>query len=471
MVPSECGRAPMTPQCGGSHVSSFPNEDLPRNRSVSLPAFGIVVLLIMLLPPLSILLGLAACCSSLDNGLLRTPPMGWLPWERFRCNTDCKTDPGNCISENLIKSMADKMAEDGWKELGYEYVNLDDCWSAKERDSQGRLQPDPDRFPSGIKALADYVHSKGLKFGIYSDMGNYTCNGYPGTTLDTIDTDAKTFAEWEVDMLKLDGCYSNSSVKAIGYPKMSIALNKTGRPIAYSCSWPAYEGGLPPKVNYTVLGEICNLWRNFGDIQDSWESVVNIIEWYGNNQDKLQPAAGPGRWNDPDMLIIGNFGLSYEQSKVQMALWAILAAPLFMSSDLRTISEDAKYILQNKLLIYINQDSLGIQGQRIIQSRHFEVWKRILFNGQFAVAVMNNGTDGMPRPFTTSFALLGILDCKEGYKIYNVLEQMFLGDFALDTTINIEVTPTGVVLLFLRPLCSVTYFTKPILRTQALELQ
>ncbi|XP_043380507.1 alpha-N-acetylgalactosaminidase isoform X3 [Chelonia mydas] len=417
MVSSECGRAPMTPQCGGSHVSSFPNEDLPRNRSVSLPAFGIVVLLIMLLPPLSILLGLAACCSSLDNGLLRTPPMGWLPWERFRCNTDCKTDPGNCISENLIKSMADKMAEDGWKELGYKYVNLDDCWSAKERDSQGRLQPDPDRFPSGIKALADYVHSKGLKFGIYSDMGNYTCNGYPGTTLDTIDTDAKTFAEWEVDMLKLDGCYSNSSVKAIGYPKMSIALNKTGRPIAYSCSWPAYEGGLPPK------------------------------------------------------LIIGNFGLSYEQSKVQMALWAILAAPLFMSSDLRTISEDAKYILQNKLLIYINQDSLGIQGQRIIQSHHFEVWKRILFNGQFAVAVMNNGTDGMPRPFTTNFALLGILDCKEGYKIYNVLEQMFLGDFALDTTINIEVTPTGVVLLFLRPLCSVTYFTKPILRTQAPELQ
>ncbi|XP_039346578.1 alpha-N-acetylgalactosaminidase-like isoform X4 [Mauremys reevesii] len=366
--PAEARGARLSTPHGGSHVSSFSNEeDLPRNRSVSLPAFDIVVLLIMLLPPLSILLGLAACCSSLDNGLLRTPPMGWLPWERFRCNTDCKTDPGNCISEYLIKAMADKMAEDGWKELGYEYVNLDDCWSAKERDSQGRLQPDPDRFPSGIKALADYIHSKGLKFGIYSDMGNYTCMGYPGTTLDTIDTDAKTFAEWEVDMLKLDGCYSNSSVKAIGYPKMSIALNKTGRPIAYSCSWPAYEGGLPPKVNYTVLGDICNLWRNFGDIQDSWESVLNIIEWYGNNQDKLQPAAGPGRWNDPDMLIIGNFGLSYEQSKVQMALWAILAAPLFMSSDLRTISEDAKYILQNKLLIYINQDSLGIQGQRIMQ--------------------------------------------------------------------------------------------------------
>ncbi|KAM9124909.1 alpha-N-acetylgalactosaminidase-like isoform 2-T2 [Pangshura tecta] len=352
--------------------------------------------------------------------------------------------------------MADKMAEDGWKELGYEYVNLDDCWSAKERDSQGRLQPDPDRFPSGIKALADYIHSKGLKFGIYSDMGNYTCMGYPGTTLDTIDTDAKTFAEWEVDMLKLDGCYSNSSVKAIGYPKMSIALNKTGRPIAYSCSWPAYEGGLPPKVNYTVLGEICNLWRNFGDIQDSWQSVLNIIEWYGNNQDKLQPAAGPGGWNDPDMLIIGNFGLSYEQSKVQMALWAILAAPLFMSTDLRTVSKNAKYILQNKLLIYINQDSLGIQGQRIMQWHHFEVWKRILFNGQFAIAVINSGTDGMPKPFTTNLALLDILDCKEGYKIYDVLKQAFLGDFALDTTINIHVTPTGVVLLFLRPLCSFT---------------
>ncbi|XP_061456231.1 alpha-N-acetylgalactosaminidase-like isoform X2 [Rhineura floridana] len=325
----------------------------------------------MLLFSLGIFLGLAARASSLDNGLLKTPPMGWVPWERFRCNTDCKNDPNNCISEHLIKAMADRLAGDGWKQLGYEYVNLDDCWAADKRDAQGRLQPNPQRFPSGIKALADYVHSKGLKFGIYSDMGRMTCAGYPGTTLDTIETDAKTFAAWGVDMLKLDGCFSNSSIKALGYPKMSVALNKTGRPIAFSCSWPAYEGGLPPKVNYTLLGKTCNLWRNFADIEDSWDSLFHIIEWYGKHQDTLQPAAGPGRWNDPDTLIIGDFGLSYEQSKVQVALWAVLAAPFFMSCNLRTISAEARDILQNPLLIYINQDSLGIQGKRVTKELSF----------------------------------------------------------------------------------------------------
>ncbi|XP_033023957.1 alpha-N-acetylgalactosaminidase-like isoform X1 [Lacerta agilis] len=402
---------------------------------------------------LGILLGLAACCASLDNGLLKTPPMGWVPWERFRCNTDCKNDPDNCISEHLIKAMADRLAGDGWLRLGYKYVNLDDCWAANKRDAQGRLQPNPERFPSGIKALADYIHSKGLKFGIYSDLGSETCSGYPGTTLDTIETDAKTFAEWGVDMLKLDGCFSNSSIKAVGYPKMSAALNKTGRPIAFSCSWPAYEGGLPPKVNYTLLGKICNLWRNFGDIEDSWDSLFRIIEWYGDHQDIIQPVAGPGRWNDPDTLIIGDFGLSYEQSKVQVALWAVLAAPFFMSCNLRTISTEARNILQNPLLIYINQDNLGIQGKRIAKSQHLEVWKRPLVNGQFAVAVMNNGTDGAPKPIVTTLGLLGILDCKAGYKVYEVLEKLFMGTYKLNDPLRTKVPPTGVVLFFLRPLC------------------
>nr|XP_020664052.1 alpha-N-acetylgalactosaminidase-like isoform X1 [Pogona vitticeps] len=408
---------------------------------------------IMSLFTLGVFLGVAACTSSLNNGLLRTPPMGWVPWERFRCNTDCKNDPDNCISERLIKSMADRLAGDGWKRLGYEYVNLDDCWEAPKRDAQGRLQPDPERFPSGIKALADYVHSKGLKFGIYSDLGSATCEHYPGTPLEALDTDARTFAEWGVDLLKLDGCFSNSSTKAIGYPKMSLSLNKTGRPIAFSCSWPAYEGGLPPKVNYTLLGKTCNLWRNYLDIQDSWARLFRIIEWYGDHQDVLQPAAGPGGWNDPDTLIIGDFGLSHEQSKVQVALWAILAAPFFMSCNLRTISEEAKDLLQNPLLIYINQDSLGIQGRRITKSHYFEVWKRPLVDGQYAVAIMNNGTDGMPRPFATTAGLLGISDCPAGYKIYNVLDKLFMGDYRPNDTITSKVAPTGVILMFLRPRC------------------
>ncbi|XP_078519154.1 alpha-N-acetylgalactosaminidase-like isoform X2 [Lissotriton helveticus] len=411
------------------------------------------IMLLPSLPSLTALLLLAVPCFTLDNGLVQTPPMGWMSWERYRCNTDCKRDPENCISEHLFKSMADRMAEDGWKELGYQYVSIDDCWSLKERDSQGRLQPDPERFPSGMKALADYVHSRGLKLGIYSDIGNYTCGGYPGTTLDTITIDANTFAEWGVDMLKFDGCYSNSSVKVIGYPKMSSALNATGRPILYSCSWPAYEGGLPPEVNYTLLGEICNMWRNYDDIQDSWDSVLDIIEWYGKNQDALQPAAGPGKWNDPDMLITGDFGLSEEQSKTQMALWAILAAPLFMSNDLRTISRGARDILQNRLLLYINQDSLGRQGRLIIQKKPLEVWKRELVSGQYAVAFMNKGNDGTPRRYSTCLSMLNVTECTTGYKVYEAFAKEFVGDFNMDTTLDVSINPTGVVLLFMVPTC------------------
>ncbi|XP_032086208.1 alpha-N-acetylgalactosaminidase-like [Thamnophis elegans] len=402
---------------------------------------------------LGVLLGLGPAVSPLDNGLLRTPPMGWEPWLRFKCNTDCEKDPENCISEHLVKVMADRLAADGWKELGYEYVTLDDCWAAGKRDTRGRLQADPQRFPSGMKALADYVHSKGLKFGIYSDLGNATCAGYPGTTLDTVETDANTFAEWGVDMLKLDGCYSDSSLKAIGYPKMSRALNQTGRPIALSCSWPAYEGGLPPKVNYTLLGQICNFWRNYADIEDTWESLFHIIEWYGDHQDTLQPASGPGRWNDPDMLIVSDFGLSHEQSKVQAALWAILAAPFFISCNLRNISKEAKEMLQNPLLIYINQDLRGVQGRRIARKQNLEVWKRPLVNGQYAVAVLNNRTDGAPQSFATTPSLLGIPDCRAGYRLYDVLGRLSMGVYAFNDTISAKVTPTGVLLLFLNPLC------------------
>ncbi|XP_053550430.1 alpha-N-acetylgalactosaminidase [Bombina bombina] len=411
----------------------------------------------MWLVSLCIVFSLSTLCSSLDNGLVRTPPMGWMTWERFRCNTDCMNDPDNCISEYLIRSIADKMVDDGWRDLGYVYVSIDDCWAQKKRDANGRLQPDPERFPSGMKALADYVHSKGLKLGIYGDMGNYTCMGYPGTTLENIKVDADTFASWEVDMLKFDGCYSNAVDKAIGYPKMSAALNATGRPILYSCSWPAYEGGLPPQVNYTLLGNICNMWRNYDDIQDSWDSVLGIIKWYGKNQDVLQPAAAPGRWNDPDMLIIGDFGLSYEQAKSQMAMWAILAAPLFMSNDLRTISSEARGILQNRLAIYINQDFLGRQGKQVMELGPLDVWKRELVDGQYAVAVLNKGTDGLPKPFTTSLGLLNITDCSAGYKLYDVFEKEFVGEFQSNTPINLKLNPTGAVMLFIRPI-STMYF-------------
>ncbi|XP_062989692.1 alpha-N-acetylgalactosaminidase [Elgaria multicarinata webbii] len=395
-------------------------------------------------------LALTSFSLALENGLMKTPPMGWLSWERFRCNIDCKRDPHNCISEKLFKDMADCLATDGWRELGYVYVNIDDCWMAKERDATGQLAADPERFPSGIKALADYVHARGLKLGIYGDLGTHTCAGYPGTTLDRIEKDASTFAQWGVDMLKLDGCSSSADEQAQGYPRMSKALNATGRPIAYSCSWPAYQGGLPPQVNYTLLANMCNLWRNYGDIQDSWDSVLSIVEWFSTNQDALQPVAGPSQWNDPDMLIIGNFGLSYEQSRSQMALWTVMAAPLLMSMDLRTISESAQEILQNKLMIKINQDPLGIQGRRILKEKSLiEVFLRPLSHSASALVFFSRRTD-MPYWYTTSLAQLNFTQ-NAVYEAQDVYTSQIISGLKTADNFTVVINPSGVVMWYLYP--------------------
>ncbi|KAM9798524.1 alpha-N-acetylgalactosaminidase-like [Neosynchiropus ocellatus] len=397
----------------------------------------------------TLLLGLVSLTISLDNGLLRTPPMGWMAWERFRCDIDCEGDPKNCISENLFRDMADRLAEDGWRELGYEYVMIDDCWMSMQRDEQGRLQPDPSRFPGGIAKLARYVHDRGLKLGIYADMGSATCMGYPGTTLDKIQTDAQTFASWGVDYLKFDGCNSNAAEQMLGYPQMSKALNATGRAIAYSCSWPAYLGGLPPSVNYTLLGQICNLWRNYDDIQDSWDSVVDIIDWFSKNQDILQPAAGAGRWNDPDMLIIGNFGLSLDQARSQMALWAVMAAPLIMSNDLRSLDNSVRAILQNKVAIAINQDPMGVQGRRLLQEKsQIEVYWRPLAGSASALVFLSRRTD-MPFLYGTS---LGKLNYDAGnYEAYDVFSGALVKGINTTTALTISVNPSGVVMWYVYP--------------------
>ncbi|KAL7982464.1 hypothetical protein Chor_010062 [Crotalus horridus] len=427
-------------------------------------SFAVVIPQSLVMKCVVFLLLLHAFSLALENGLMRTPPMGWLAWERFRCNVDCKEDPHNCIrlcqcsvkpdivravffmpdcshwlfhighfachscflwllfhlwdSETLFMEMADCLAMDGWRELGYEYVNIDDCWMAKKRNMTGHLIPDPERFPRGIKALADYVHSRGLKLGIYGDLGTHTCGGYPGTTLNCIEQDALTFAQWGVDMLKLDGCYSSADEQAQGYPRMSKALNATGHPIAYSCSWPAYRGGLPPSVNYTLLANICNLWRNFDDIQDSWESVLSIVEWFSTNQDVLQPAAGPGHWNDPDMLIIGNFGLSLEESKSQMALWTIMAAPLFMSTDLREKSQ-------------------------------IEVFLRPLSHSASALVFFNRRTD-MPYHYTTSLAQLNFTE-NAVYEAQDVYTSEIISDLKIATNFTVVINPSGVVMWYLYP--------------------
>lgn len=395
-------------------------------------------------------LGLLATSSALDNGLALTPPMGWLAWERYRCITDCIAFPDECISENLFRRIAKLMVSEGYADVGYEYIIIDDCWLAKERDSKGRLQPDPVRFPNGIKSLADYVHSLGLKFGIYEDYGNYTCAGYPGV-LGYLEIDANTFAEWDVDYVKLDGCYADPKDMDIGYPEFGSYLNKTGRPMVYSCSWPVYQEDSGMEVNFELLKNHCNLWRNYGDIDDTFEDVKYIMDYFAKKQDKIVQHAGPGHWNDPDMLLIGNYGLSYDQSKTQMAIWAILAAPLLMSTELRDVKPEYKAILQNKEIIAVNQDKLGIQGKRVYTKDNLEIWIRPISpivgknEYSYAVAIVNRRVDGYPFPLNTVLNNIGLKN-PAGY-IFQDLYDSEAPTLTLKPTsqLKVRVNPTGVV--------------------------
>ncbi|RZB40326.1 alpha-N-acetylgalactosaminidase-like, partial [Asbolus verrucosus] len=363
----------------------------------------------------------------LDNGLALTPPMGWLSWERFRCVIDCEAFPDDCINEKLFQTMADRMAEDGYLEAGYEYVIMDDCWLAPERDSNDRLQADPERFPNGIKGLADYVHSKGLKLGIYEDYGTKTCAGYPGS-LGYLEIDANTFAEWEVDYLKFDGCnVTPDEAMEQGHLEMASYLNKTGRPIVFSCEFPLYRGS---ETNYDVAIEACNLWRNYNDIQDSWTSVQSIVNFYKSNEEKLISVAGPGHWNDPDMLIIGNYGLSFEQSKAQMTIWAILSSPLIMSVDLRTIKPEFRDILLNKDAIAINQDPLGMQGHVHTTIDNIDIWMKMITpkagdEFSFALGFVSNREDGYPYRLQFTLDSFGMMNNAAGYMLKVNTEKLF----------------------------------------------
>ncbi|XP_008418799.1 alpha-galactosidase A [Poecilia reticulata] len=403
---------------------------------------------------MQLLLGLLSLLSpaaeALDNGLALKPTMGWLHWERFMCNTDCDTDPDNCISERLYMQMADMMVKEGWKEAGYEYVCIDDCWPSHERDAQGRLQADPKRFPGGIKKLADYVHSKGLKLGIYADVGEKTCAGYPGS-LGYYETDAQTFADWDVDLLKFDGCNLKWTLLGDGYIKMSKALNKTGRSILYSCEWPLYEWPFHTP-NYTAIRETCNHWRNFNDVFDSWISIKSILDWTASYQDITVPSAGPGGWNDPDMLVIGNFGLSHDQQESQMALWAIMAAPLLMSNDLRDICPRSKELLQNRRIIEISQDPLGKQGYRSAKRNSFEVWERPLSKNRLAVAMLNLQEIGGPRGFAIS-GVPGWKVCDPQCNVTLILPQYEeMGVQTKESKLILKVNPSGTALLTVTPI-------------------
>ena len=325
--------------------------------------------------------GLAVQAFAHPDSLVLTPPLGWNSWNVFHEN----------INEKQIKEIADAMVSSGLKDAGYIYLNLDDNWMDTKRDAQGNLQNNPTTFPSGMKALADYVHEKGLKFGLYGDRGKRTCHHYNSNWQSQSgsngheEQDAKKLAEWGVDYWKYDNCDSDPNTQEKDYTAMSKALRNSGRDIVFSiCMW-EYKDWMP---------KIANLWRTTFDIGPAWISqswyrgVYEIID--ANN--KYWQIAKPGHWNDPDMLEVGNNGLSYEEQRSQMTMWSIMAAPIMISSDVRKMSNETKELYLNKDMIAINQDSLGVQGHRISDKNGKQVWTKPLQNGDLAVALLNNNT-------------------------------------------------------------------------------
>lgn len=375
----------------------------------------------------------STAAQAVDNGLARTPPMGWNSWNKFGCN----------VSEKLIREVADALVSSGMRDAGYHYVVIDDCWQVA-RNADGTIKADPERFPSGMKALADYVHERGLKFGLYSAAGERTCQGRPGG-LDHEEIDAKTYAAWGVDYLKYDWCtFAKRDAPAL-YKKMGAALAATGRPILFSiCEW----GQSEPAKWAPAVG---NMWRTTGDITDAFDKegtsfgpppgpggtlppppgappgvdvtagppggmmppgdanippmglgILQIID----RQAGLGRYAGPGAWNDPDMLEVGNGGMSADEYRAHFALWAIMGAPLIAGHDVRDMSAETRAILTNAEVIAVSQDPLGKAGDRLKRSGDADIWGRQLAGGAMAVALLNRGK--APLTITLNARTLGL---------------------------------------------------------------
>jgi alpha-galactosidase len=327
--------------------------------------------------------------------LAQTPPMGWISWNLFEGN----------ISEEIVKQLADAMVETGLKDAGYEYIILDDLWHGG-RDKNGYVYPDPKKFPNGMKVVADYVHSKGLKFGIYTDIAEYTCAGMVGS-YGYEEKDAQTYAEWGVDYVKVDYCHAPADLwTAIDrYKKFVDAVRETGRPMVFAvCEW----GQRAPWLWGKEIG--ANLWRTTWDLRDTWEhgrydNGHNGIMEALDRQVGLYKYAGPGHWNDPDMLVIGlngkgasasangASGCTVTEYEAQFGLWSLLSAPLLMTCDIRNMDADTKRILTNKELIAVNQDKLGKQARRIYKESCKEFWAKPLADGSYAVGFLNRHDD------------------------------------------------------------------------------
>ncbi|MEU1571911.1 RICIN domain-containing protein [Streptomyces collinus] len=335
-----------------------------------------------------------------------TPPLGWNSWNSFGCG----------ITEAQVRQAADAMVSTGMKGAGYKYVVVDDCWFDPQRDAAGNLRANPTKFPSGMKALGDYIHSKGLKFGIYQAPNEKTCaqgvGTYPGSTGSKGHEaqDAATFASWGVDYLKYDWCSGSGTLneQIARFTLMRDALRATGRPIVYSINPNSFHSPTGDKYDW---GEVADLWRTTEDLLDIWQN--NNTNSYpmgvGNVLDVTAPLAaqsGPGNWNDPDMLVVGRPGLSLTESRSHFALWSLLSAPLMAGNDIRTMSADVSAILRNPRLLAVNQDPLGAGGRRVRDDGDTEVFAKPLSDGSVAVGLFNRG--GNTTTITASAAQVGL---------------------------------------------------------------
>jgi len=363
----------------------------------------------------------SAILHSQDNGLARKPPMGWNSWYANLMQ----------VTDAMIRAQADAMVQNGMKALGYEYVNIDDGWQG-QRDSQGVIHGSKD-FPD-MKALANYIHSKGLKFGVYSSPGPQTCGKREGS-YGHEELDAQTYAAWGVDFLKYDWCSASQVYKPAemqgAYKKMGDALKRTGRPILYSLcqyglqrvwTWAASVGG--------------NMWRTTGDLDYNYDRVSLV----GFQQDGLESFSGPGHWNDPDMLLVGLKEINENENRTQMSLWCLLAAPLLASADLNTASPATLAVMTNPEVIAVDQDAAGIQGHRVSAEGPLEVWVKPLADGSKAVGLFNRGEG--PNPITVNFKDVGV---KETAAVRDLWAAKDLGTF--NKSYKAEVPRHGVVMI------------------------
>ncbi len=380
--------------------------------------------------PLGLLLALPLWAQKFPD-LAATPPMGWNSWNTFASN----------INEDLVKGVADAMIANGMRDAGYAYIVLDDTWSLRQRDAEGNLVADPAKFPSGMKALADYVHERGFKLGIYSCAGSRTCADYPGSQGHEFQ-DARLWASWGIDYLKYDWCNTGTRDAREAYTTMRDALYTAGRPVVFSiCEW----GTAKP---WEWASDVGHLWRTSGDIYDSWDGYKmwemgwkrildlqsDLVKDWGPNG--LAQYAGPGHWNDPDMMEVGNEGLSVAESRAHFSLWCMLAAPLMAGNDVRYMSDEIVAIMTDPDAIAIDQDPLGKQGFKVLDedAAGIEVFIKPLSNGEWAVCALNTADEA--RELTIPFHRFYMLG--EAKELYDVWAKKVVGTSAENYTRTVE---------------------------------